>query len=308
MSEKTGISWTNSTWNPVVGCTRVSAGCDNCYAVRSTRRLAGRLPLYQGLVNPGKGHFNGTVRTAPERLNQPMRWKRPRRIFVNSMSDLFHEGVPFGFIAAVFGVMWYARQHTFQILTKRPERAMAFFRWVSRMIGENMTTGERESVEVDALAGCQIEAGKHGVNFAPFDPTILRHTWPLPNVWIGTSVEDQSVLEERMTALMLIPAEVRFLSVEPLIGPVNLGLLGTLPREHFPGYQLAADRIHWVIVGGESGPGHRPIEADWVRSVRDECQDARVPFFFKQWGGRTAKAGGRELDGRVHDSWPSQGD
>ncbi len=311
MGDKSGIEWTDATWNPVVGCTRVSAGCDNCYAVRSTRRLAGKLPLYQGLVNPGKGHFNGTVREVRERLDQPLRWKRPRRIFVNSMSDLFHPGVSFEFIAAVLGVMWYAHQHTFQILTKRPERALEWFRWISPM--------------VVPLAGCHIQAGLHGINVPHLDPTDFRNTWPLPNVWLGTSVENQEAANERIPYLIATPAAVRFLSCEPLLGPIDLSRLGLWLYKHWdpkvggdpdvPGkfwWEPQAFRgagqhyLDWVIVGGESGPGHRPMEADWAREIRDQC--AAVPsvaFFFKQVGGRTAKAGGRLLDGRVHDEWPS---
>lgn len=287
MGEKTGISWTDSTWNPIVGCTRVSAGCDNCYAVRATRRLAGKLPLYQGLVNPGKSHFNGVVRTVPERLDQPLRWKRPRRIFVNSMSDLFHPEVPDRFIAEVWAVMSMSPQHTFQILTKRPDR----MRIVGLAMFRLMVNAARLQCGVSVLPDSRRADG--------------TYAWPLPNVWLGTSIEDQQLVEERCLPLFETPARIRFLSLEPLLGPINLGLLGTLPRMRFSGYQLAADRLDWVIVGGESGPGHRPIEADWVRAIRDECHDAKVAFFFKQWGGRTAKAGGRELDGRVYDEWPS---
>lgn len=281
------IEWTNETWNPTVGCTRVSAGCDNCYAVRHTRRLAGSLPIYEGLVNPGKGHFNGTVRTLPERLSIPLRWKKPRLVFVDSMSDLFHPSVPFDFLDRVFAVMALADRHTFQILTKRPARMATYFESKVLRIPEVSLDGAQRLLGIDGDGG-----------------TV---PWPLPNVWLGTSVESQDV-NDRILDLVRVPAAVRFLSCEPLLGPLSIGLLGTVPKTIRDWYTIVAELIGWVIVGGESGPGHRPMDPEWARAIRDECVEAGVPFFFKQWGGRTAKAGGRELDGRTWDEMPDRHD
>ena len=234
MADHTGIEWTDATWNPVTGCTKVSPGCKNCYAERLAIRLrAMRSPRYR----------NGfAVTLQPDQLDLPLRWRRPRRIFVNSMSDLFHEFVPDEYIRQVFDVMRQAHWHTFQVLTKRSER-------------------------LAALA--------------------LRLPWPR-NVWQGVSVES-APYAGRVQDLTRVPAAVRFLSVEPLLGPI--------PR-------LPLEGLQWVIVGGESGPGHREMSAEWVRMLRDQCVAASVPFFFKQWGGRTPKSGGRVLDGRTWDEVP----
>jgi protein gp37 len=228
VAERSAIEWTDSTWNPVTGCTKVSPGCKHCYAERITERFGQRFT---------------DVQLHPARLALPLRWRRPRRIFVNSMSDLFHEEVSDTFIERVFTVMAQARWHTFQILTKRAERL---------------------------------------AKMAP----ILQ--WPR-NVWQGVSVESNGYTW-RIDCLRQIPATVRFLSVEPLLGPIpHLSLKG----------------VHWVIVGGESGPHHRPMDREWVREIRDQCVTAGVPFFFKQWGGPTPKAGGRLLDGRTWNEMPA---
>jgi protein gp37 len=234
VGDKSAIEWTDATWNPVTGCTAISAGCDHCYAEVLALRLQ-----RMGVAKYRNG-FEVTLH--PEVLRQPLGWRESRRVFVNSTSDLFHARVPRDFVIQVWDVMLACPQHCFQILTKRPER-MA--RW---------------TVDI---------------------PTP-------PNVWLGTSVEDERVLS-RIDRLRECRAEVRFLSCEPLIGP--------LPRLDLSG-------IHWVIVGGESGPGFRPIDPDWVRDLRDQCQQHRVPFFFKQWGGHTSKARGRQLDGRTWDEFP----
>jgi len=235
MGDKSAIEWTDATWNPVTGCTPISAGCDHCYAETLSIRLQ-RMG-----VSKYKNGFALTLH--PEVLSQPMAWKSPRRVFVNSMSDLFHARVPFEFVSQVWEVMRECPQHTFQILTKRPER-MARFAFD---------------------------------NPAP------------PNVWLGTSVEDERVID-RIDRLRRCRSDVRFLSCEPLIGPLdNLDLAG----------------INWVIVGGESGPGHRPVRLEWVRNIRDQCIQSNVSFFFKQWGGQTPKAGGHVLDGRVWNQFPS---
>jgi protein gp37 len=240
MAYRSAIEWTETTWNPVTGCDRVSAGCEHCYAATLAARLK-RMgnPRYQNDGADGPG-FGLTLHR--DLIELPHRWRRPRMVFVNSMSDLFHPQVPPDFIAQVFTVMESAPRHTFQVLTKRPGRA---------------------------------------AYLAP------RLPWPA-NVWMGTSVESDEVLF-RVDRLRRIPAAVRFLSCEPLLG-------------FLPGLDLAG--ISWVIAGGESGPGHRRVEAEWVREVRDRCLEQEVPFFFKQWGGRTPKAGGRELDGRVWDQMP----
>jgi len=229
MADHSAIEWTDATWNPVTGCTKVSEGCRHCYAERLTERFH------------GPGSFQ-SIRLHPERLNHPLRWRRPRHVFVNSMSDLFHESIPDSFIFKVFEVVCGADWHVFQILTKRAER----------------------------LKGIA-----------------LRLPWP-GHLWQGVSVEDCRQTW-RVNSLQQVPAAVRFISVEPILGPI-------------PDLPLAG--IHWVIVGGESGPGHRPVDPAWVREIHDQCTDAGIPFFFKQWGGRTPKSGGRLLDGRLWNQMP----
>jgi protein gp37 len=234
LSEKSAIDWTDSTWNLVTGCNKVSPGCKHCYAETFAER-------WRGI--PGHPYEQGfDLRLWPERLELPLAWKKPRKTFVNSMSDLFHEKVPLDFIRRVFGTMERASWHTFQILTKRSER----------------------------LAELAPDLG-----------------WP-PNVWIGVSIETAEYLW-RADHLRKVPAAVRFLSLEPLLGP-----LGTLDLSG----------VDWVIVGGESGPGARPIEAEWIREIREQCRAASVPFFFKQWGGVQKKRNGRVLDGRTWDAMP----
>ena len=237
--DKTKIEWTDATWNPVTGCSKVSQGCKHCYAeVMAERLQAMGSPKYQN-------GFRVTLHDQEiGRRAQPVRWKRPRRIFVNSMSDLFHEEVPEGFIESVFGVMLNCPQHTFQVLTKRHERVF-----------------------------------------------LMAHRLPWPqNVWMGVSVENADALH-RVRLLQLVPAAVRFLSCEPLIGPLH-------------GLNLAG--IHWVIVGGESGPNAREMKPEWVRDIRKSCLEQNVPFFFKQWGGRNKKAAGRELDGKLYSEFPTE--
>ena len=234
MSSNSAIEWTDATWNPVTGCTKISPGCKNCYAERLALRL-------KEMGNPRyKNGFRITLH--PDQLDLPLRWGKPRMIFVNSMSDLFHELVPDEYIKSVFATMVKADWHIFQILTKRAQRL---------------------------------------AKLAPELP------WPV-HIWQGVSVESQAYTK-RVNALQRVPATVRFLSVEPLLGPI-----GSLPL----------DGIHWVIVGGESGPRHRPIKPEWARQIKGHCLAADVPFFFKQWGGRTAKSGGRILDGRTWDQMP----
>lgn len=243
MAGASSIEWTEVTWNPVTGCDRVSPGCDNCYALTLAKRLkAMGSPRYQ---NDGDSRTSGPgfgVTCHDDLVELPLHWRRPRLVFVNSMSDLFHPDVPDEFVVRVFDTMKSADQHTFQILTKRPQR-------LAQM-----------------------------ANHLP---------WP-SNVWMGVSIENARY-RFRIDHLRMVPAKVRFLSVEPLIADVG---------------ELDLSGIHWVIVGGESGPHARPIQEEWVTSIRDQCVDAGVAFFFKQWGGRTPKAGGRELAGEYWDELP----
>jgi protein gp37 len=250
MGEKTGISWTDSTWNPVRGCSKVSAGCRNCYAETFAERWRGV---------PGHAFEQGfDLRLVPEALQLPLRWTKPRRIFVNSMSDLFHEDVPESFIREVFWTMSRVPRHTFQVLTKRPARMRSI------------------------LAGWKR------------DGLTLREGWGavLQNVWLGVSVEDQRAANERIPELLATPAAVRFLSCEPLLGPVNLAEVGPLPDGDFLGRALFNHGLHggegaglgWVIIGGESGPGARPCDVAWARHLVSQCQTAGVPVWMKQLG------------------------
>ena len=241
------IEWTDETWNPVTGCTRVSPGCDHCY-------MFALYPRLKAMKVPGYERSPNEVQLLHERLNVPLSWTKPKRVFVNSMADAFHPRVPFDFIYAMFLVMEESareRGHIFQILTKRPGRAVSWW----------------DKYKQDFPEG-----------------------WP-PNVWIGTSVETQKYAP-RLTVLSRLPAPIRFVSVEPLLEPVDLRPW------------LSAGALQWVIVGGESGPRARFIHADWVRRIRDDCHGVGVHFFFKQWGGRSSKSGGRLLDGRTHDDSP----
>jgi protein gp37 len=267
----TEIEWTDKTWNPLTGCTKVSPGCDNCYAKTMHERFN------------GPGSFD-TITLHPERLTQPLKWRKPAKVFVNSMSDLFHKDVPDQYIADVFAVMAVADRHTFQVLTKRPSRMRSLLsspRW-----SELLTRDP---------------------NVWPSD---LDPELPLPNVWLGVSVEDQHWADIRIPALLDTPAAVRFLSCEPLLGPVDLRQ--AINQDPFAAYHFRPGGIDWVIVGGESGPGARPMRAEWARDIRTQCLFNNVPFLFKQWGNRDAtgkrmskKAAGRELDGRFWDEYPA---
>lgn len=293
----TGIEWTDETWNPVVGCSKVSPGCAHCYAEEVHRtRLSGKgvYPVWRPWKPVNAEH---NVRLAPERLDQPLRWTRPRMVFVNSMSDLFHErltGFPDeatgrtypaldgeprrpSYIAKVFAVMSMATSHTFQVLTKRP-RAMATL--LSHPNFWLEVNAERMSRCVPVLKGGMSDYAAGRLS--------------LPNVWLGTSIENRRFVE-RADWLRHTPAAVRFISAEPLLGPLV---------DEDPPQGLEFEGLDWIIVGGESGPEHRPMDPLWVRDIRDLCQHYGTAFFFKQWGGRTPKAGGRELDGRTWDEMP----
>ena len=259
MADKTKIEWTDATWNPITGCSRVSPGCVNCYA---ERLAAGRLnhhPSRAGLTDD-HGRWNGEVRFNEEWLEQPLHWKKPRRIFVVAHGDLFHEKVPDAWIDKVFAVMGTAHQHTFQVLTKRPERMRNY---IMNGAKERLVEGSR-----------------------PLDITIWYGGWPLKNVWLGTSVEDQDHLYDRGFDLVTTHAAVRWLSVEPLLRPVDISsyLYRNLPDD--ASSWLGDSGLDWVVVGGESGPGYRPMEAEWARSIRDQCKLAGVPFFMKQMAGK----------------------
>ncbi|HEY9092356.1 phage Gp37/Gp68 family protein [Parasphingorhabdus sp.] len=241
MADKSSIEWTDATWNPVTGCTKITSGCDNCYAYRFAERFRGvpNHPFEQG--------FDLTLR--PGRIEQPLGWRKSRMIFVNSMSDLFHKDVPLRFVDKVFDTMEAADWHIFQLLTKRSSRMRNY---LNNRYLENP---------------------------------------PPSHIWLGVSVEDKKGAA-RIEHLRQSKAAVRFLSVEPLIGPVG---------------DINLDGIHWVIAGGESGPGARPMHIDWAREIRDICEEQNVEFFFKQWGGFRPKSGGRELDGREWNGFPDVG-
>ena len=244
----TSIEWTDATWNPVAGCTIITAGCTNCYAMRMAARLeAMDVQKYEGLTRKsgGRAVWTGKVRLDHASLEVPLKWAKPRRIFVNSMSDLFHEDVPVDFIERVWNTMAATDRHTYQILTKRPARM----------------------AQVLSLPEFKV----------------------LPNVWLGTSVEDKRVLH-RLNELREVPASIRFVSFEPLLGSVD-------------GADLS--EIHWAIVGGESGPKARPMEQEWVEEIRLACQRHDAAFFFKQWGGKNKKAAGRTYLGRTWDHLPA---
>lgn len=252
MGKDSKIEWTDATWNPIRGCIRVSEGCRNCYAERMAARFSDEGQPYHGLAKRTKAgpRWTGEVRLIEEHLNEPLKWKKPRNVFVNSMSDLFHEKVSLANIQRIFNVMNAAHWHQFQILTKRHQRLVDIS---PRML--------------------------------PCIVPVLK--WS-KNIWMGVSVEDENNLD-RIDALRYTGAHIKFLSLEPLLAPLpNLNLTN----------------IDWVIVGGESGPGARPMHPDWVRDIREQCANAGVPFFFKQWGGVHKSKAGRLLDGQTYDEMP----
>jgi protein gp37 len=283
----TAIEWCDETWNPIVGCSRTSPGCDGCYAIAvAARNLS---PAHRGLTEKvdGRVDWTGDVRFLPERFDQPLRWRRPRRIFVNSMSDLFHPDVADETILAIFEVMARAPQHTFQVLTKRPQRMADFTRRLSWKGPENST---------------------------PYlDATGTPSEEPLPNVWLGTSIESQTYAW-RSRYLGRTNAAVRWVSAEPLLGPLDLSPYLEDGDHHLntdgqPEY--VSRSIDWLVVGGESGSRARPMHPVWARYLRDQAADAGVPFLFKQWGEydeTLTKVGkhqsGRVLDGRTWDEYP----
>lgn len=278
MGDKSAIRWTDATWNAVTGCDHVSAGCDHCYAETLALRLQ----------RMGQAKYaNGFAVTLHEKaLTIPLKWREPRRVFVNSMSDQWHVDVPDDFTDRMFAVMALTPRHTYQILTKRPQRAYHY------LSAPNTPERVRQAVRGTAMPGGISKANRplwdEWARYYQGDRS-ASVPWPLPNVWIGTSVEDSRVAH-RIDALRSCPAALRFLSCEPLIGP--------LP-------DLNLDGIGWVIGGGESGPGYRPLNLDWARDLRDQCRRAGVPYFFKQIGGLTPKSGGCLLDGAEHKAFPA---
>lgn len=331
MSDDTGIEWTDATWNPIRGCSRVSEGCRHCYAERVAARFSGPGQPYEGLVRIGAAGkptgWNGTVRMVPEHLADPLRWRRPRRVFVNSMSDLFHESLPDSAIDRVFAVMMVSSLHatrgghTFQSLTKRAKRMREYL--------TDPGTQER----VARAAGTMMEDGDGWFDAIAFRKEGLAH----PLIWLGVSVENQGAADERIPELLRTPAAVRWISAEPLLGPVDLlpwfdptGACDCPPGESYcvGGCAKRASWRHtepdgedpsldWVVMGAESGPGARATDPEWFLELAEQCEDARVPLFFKQGmpsdnitagDGSKVKAGGiiglPYLDGRQHKDLP----
>ena len=302
MAERSAIEWTDATWNPIAGCSVVSPGCTNCYAMRMAARLEavsvahearhggdpGPLGYYRGLTEPSRAGdvWTGKVVAAPDDvLTKPLRWRKPRRIFVNSMSDLFHEDVPDAWIDRVFAVAALSARHQLQVLTKRLGRMRDY-----------LSSPNREVAVMRAAYDIRRREGACGLEYID---------WPLPNVWLGVSVEDQRRADERIPELLATPAAVRWVSAEPLLGPVDLSpflfivthaddaaLACGCSDEPLPfndpattdPADIATPRLDWVVAGGESGPGARPMHPDWARALRDQCAAAAVPFLFKQWG------------------------
>ena len=266
----TTIEWTNKTWNPITGCTPISPGCANCYARRMAKRLAGRVGY------PEAPHeFDVTLH--PERLGEPLRWKKPARVFVCSMSDLFHEDVSFEFVDKIMAVIGRSQQHTFQILTKRSDRMAEYF------------AQDRYDNILREAYGLQFRVDGMGQGIS--NPS----RFGLPNIWIGVTAENQEQADKRIPTLLQIPAVIKFVSVEPMLGPVDLRYLqpndppteiNALTGTHgvLRPHRGTCPRLNWVIVGGETGPGARPMHPDWARSLRDQCVEAGTPFFFKSYG------------------------
>ncbi|RSS33778.1 DUF5131 family protein [Streptomyces sp. WAC08241] len=320
MADKTDIEWTDRTWNAVTGCTQISAGCDNCYARTIAERFRGGAAFPHGF----------DIQVRPDKVNAPLTWRKPAKVFVNSMSDLFHAGIDRAWIADIFAVMAAAPRHTFQVLTKRHARM--------------------RSLLADPAFVDQVRSRAIGKGLTP-----EAWTWPLPNVWLGVSVENQQWADIRIPALLDTPATIRWISAEPLLGPIDITdytwkpcpccngeghdeACGPCADTHCDSGRIKA--LRWVVAGGESGHGARPAHPDWFRTLRDQCAQERIPYLFKQWGAyiptdylviggpRTKsniavgdpvddlghrvemkrvskKAAGRELDGRIHDDYPA---
>ncbi len=281
MSDGTMIEWTDATWNPITGCSVVSPGCTNCYAMK----LAGtRLKHHEsraGLTKESKAGpvWTGEVLFNEQWLTQPISWTKPRMIFVCAHGDLFAEGVPDEWIDQVFAIMALAPQHTFQVLTKRPER-MRDYLTAARAHPVGLAAMEQTLISMARNPQSKVGAGV----ILQGDIANLK-VWPLPNVWLGVSVEDQKRADERIPVLLDTPAAIRWISAEPLLGPLDLRAALSLSEDNKPlFFNPPRNHIDWVVAGGESGPGARPMHPDWARSLRDQCKAAAVPFLFKQWG------------------------
>jgi protein gp37 len=309
VSGKTKIAWATDVWNVLRGCSKVSAGCKNCYAEKMAARFcAPEIPVKGGGARPGPyhgfitdGRWNSKVRLVEKALDQPLRWTKPRRVFVNSMSDLFHEAVPFETIAAIFGVMAASPQHTFQCLTKRADRMLEFFDWAAT--GGRLSPGEpikllRRAV-MDMLPGAGTAAWERLMQ----PVTDCPDAWPLPNVWLGVSCEDQAAADERIPLLLRCPAAIRWVSYEPALGSIDFSQ--DLPRCHGCGNTPCecedfGDALDWIVVGGESQAGARPFDLEWARSTVAQCKAAGVPCFVKQMGSKPfgdPSVGFKMLDG-----------
>jgi len=297
MKHNTGIGWTHmpghtgETWNPLRGCSRVSAGCENCYAERMAARFSGAGRPYEGLAKMTKSgpRWTGKIMTVDAKLDTPLGWTKPRCIFVNSMSDLFHEDVPFSYIDKVFATMALTPRHIYIILTKRPERLLEY--------DQSRGQYDYEEIPDDWYDEAGLMARKHKIEW-------VEPTRPLPNVWVGVSCENQETADERIPLLLKYSCAVRFVSLEPILEYVDLDeyLLIEHPRDYGYTYegvwdsdgQVASHKIGWVVVGGESGPGARPCEVEWIEQVRDDCMGT-VPLFIKQLGARATLLDGKRL-------------
>ena len=326
MADKTGIEWTDATWNPIRGCSRVSEGCRFCYAEATAARFIDPGQPYEGLAERTDAgpRWTGEIAFVDSKLFEPLRWQKPRRIFTNSMSDLFHEGLSNEEIAVIFGVMLASRRHQFQVLTKRPARARAWFEWIESRFEGTMKEGQhaghlvlayaaQRAARIEGLARDEVfrlaksgekdeaqkqldianEARRRGQSMLTIKAEDVH--WPAPNVLLGVSVEDQAAADERIPDLMACPAALRFLSCEPLLGPVDIERF-IRSGQNADGEPIGfSDAIGWVIVGGESGTGARPMHPDWARRLRNQCAEADVPFFFKQWGRWAPSSRRREI-------------
>lgn len=319
---ETNIEWATNTWNPILGCDKVSPGCAHCYAITQANRWKNHKTEYTGLVtldSQGRPQWSGNIGFFPQRLVEPMKRKKARRIFVCSMSDLFHESVTVDWIDAVFGIMALCPQHTFMVLTKRPWRMRGYLDY-RRSLSDPFPGAARACVDVAArILDLDQDTKRH----------LVDQTWPPRNVWLGTSVEDQKRADYRISILLGCPGQLHFISAEPLLGPLTVR--SYLRRSDMPNV-FHPKGLDWVIAGGESGRRARPVAGKWFRSLRDECVAAEVPFYFKQWGEWTTatdeillglhkekqlkvtdgelvvrlgrRVTGRELDGRTWDQFP----
>jgi protein gp37 len=317
MSDNTAIEWSDASWNPVLGCARVSPGCDHCYAIIQARIRAGNpnpkvAAAFDGLTvqTPGRADWTGRVNLLPERLEQPLHWRKPRKVFVNSLADLFYEDVPDQFIAEVFAVMAMARWHTFQLLTKRHGRMRSL-----------LTSPEFRAMYEARWDQLAADLGRGGRAWADYIDTHFgqQAPWPIPNLCLGVSAEDQHWAAIRVHALLSCQpaAGVLWVSAEPLLGAIDLrnlqirgnvfvdALYGDVKTAAGEIYAACPGSVSWVVAGGESGPGARPMLPEWARSLRDQCQDARIPFLFKQAGAALAREWGcADRKGGNAAEWP----